>query len=58
MDSVVCLGDLRLFVFHSKGLKTDKLPNQVFEIDEDAKDEVSGVDWSLQMSGPVRLMHG
>lgn len=41
MHSVVCLGDLRLFVFHSKGLKTDKLPNQVFEIDEDAKDEVS-----------------
>lgn len=27
--------------FHSKGLKTDKLPAHVFEIDEDAKDEVS-----------------
>lgn len=33
--------DVRLFAFHSKGLKTDKLPTQVFEIDEDAKDEVS-----------------
>lgn len=41
MDGVVRLSDVRLFVFHSKGLKTDKLPNQVFEIDEDAKDEVS-----------------
>lgn len=28
--------------FHSKGLKTDKLPAHLFEIDEDAKDEVSG----------------
>lgn len=27
--------------FYSKGLKTDKLPAQLFEIDEDAKDEVS-----------------
>lgn len=27
---------------HSKGLKTDKLPAHVFEIDEDAKDEVRG----------------
>lgn len=27
--------------FQSKGLKTDKLPAHVFEIDEDAKDEVS-----------------
>lgn len=27
--------------FHSKGLKTDKLPTHLFEIDEDAKDEVS-----------------
>lgn len=26
--------------FHSKGLKTDKLPSHLFEIDEDAKDEV------------------
>lgn len=33
--------DVRLFAFDSKGLKTDKLPAQVFEIDEDAKDEVS-----------------
>lgn len=42
MAGVVCLSDVRFFVFHSKGLKTDKLPNQVFEVDEDAKDEVSG----------------
>lgn len=27
--------------FQSKGMKTDKLPAHVFEIDEDAKDEVS-----------------
>lgn len=27
--------------FYSKGLKTDKLPAHLFEIDEDAKDEVS-----------------
>lgn len=27
-------------VLYSKGLKTDKLPAQLFEIDEDAKDEV------------------
>lgn len=34
--------------FHSKGLKTDKLPAHVFEIDEDAKDEVSrGVQVAL-----------
>ncbi|CAF93418.1 unnamed protein product [Tetraodon nigroviridis] len=32
-------GDFRLLP--SKGLKTDKLPNQVFEVDEDAKDEDS-----------------
>uniref|UniRef100_H2TTJ1 Dedicator of cytokinesis 11 n=1 Tax=Takifugu rubripes TaxID=31033 RepID=H2TTJ1_TAKRU len=32
-------GDFRLLP--SKGLKTDKLPTQVFEIDEDAKDEDS-----------------
>lgn len=31
-----------LLSFYSKGLKTDKLPAHVFEIDEDAKDEVSG----------------
>lgn len=29
-------------VFGSKGLKSDKLPVHVFEIDEDAKDEVRG----------------
>lgn len=55
----MCLSDVRLFVFYSKGLKTDKLPNQVFEVDEDAKDEVSGavVDrW--RMSVPVGLSPG
>lgn len=31
--------------FYSKGLKTEKLPAHTFEVDEDAKDEVSG--WIL-----------
>lgn len=33
--------DPHLLSFYSKGLKTDKLLAHVFEIDEDAKDEVS-----------------
>lgn len=53
--------DPHLLSFYSKGLKTDKLPAHVFEIDEDAKDEVSREarllsdhrHWSLQWGGVV-----
>lgn len=46
--------------FHSKGLKTDKLPAHLFEIDEDAKDEVSRGASECKWSAfdPLDRLHG
>lgn len=49
--------------FYSKGLKTDKLPAHLFEIDEDAKDEVSrgaagNAGLSFWPTGPRRFLPG
>lgn len=43
--------------FQSKGLKTDKLPAHTFEIDEDAKDEVSREARAL-LDRRHRSLHG